>query len=77
MLTEAVRVPVAAGVNVTLIVQLVPTARLAGQVFVYRNLGELDAADHELAKALALRQRALGNEHPEARSRRGRNKWSC
>jgi serine/threonine protein kinase len=31
----------------------------------YRNLGDLDAADHELGTALALRRRVLGDEHPD------------
>jgi uncharacterized membrane protein len=34
MVTAAVRVPVAVGLNVTLIVQLVPAATLVPQVFV-------------------------------------------
>jgi tetratricopeptide (TPR) repeat protein len=34
----------------------------------YRNLGELDAAEHELRTALALRWRVLGGQHPDTLS---------
>lgn len=37
MVTEAVRVPVAVGLNVTLIVQFAPAARLAPQLFVWEK----------------------------------------
>lgn len=45
---EAVRGPVAKGVNETLIAQFVPAARLAGQLFVEEKSFEMERAIPEM-----------------------------